>query len=317
MRNYLLSRVGQIALTLLVVSLLVFVLCQVLPGNLAQTILGPHATADQVAILNHKLGADQPLWTRFFSWLKGFVTGDWGQSQLLQEPVFGLIMGRLGDSLLLAAVAFVTIVPISVIAGIAAGLKEAGPLDRFVSIGGVSLTVIPEFVSGVVLLSIFAIGLHWLPVTAVAPPGSSFGVRLEYLILPAIPLAFVLFGYIARMARAGTIDVLAQPYYRTAILKGLPRRRIVVSHVTRNALPPTVAVIAGQVTYLVGGLIVVEALFNYPGIGKLLLDSATGHDITVVQAATLTLGLIIMLANLLADVLFAVLVPRIRLGGSR
>jgi peptide/nickel transport system permease protein len=177
------------------------------------------------------------------------------------------------------------------------------------------MTVIPEFVSGVVLLYVFAVWLKWLPVTAMPPDGAPFVDRFYYLILPAIPLMFLELGYIARMARVGTVQVLAMPYIRTAVLKGLPRRRVVFGHVLRNAMVPTVTVIGSQVGWLIGGLVVIETLFVYPGIGKLMVDAAQTHDVVMLEASVLMVAVIYMFANLIADIVVALLNPRIRMGG--
>jgi len=175
--------------------------------------------------------------------------------------------------------------------------------------------VIPEFVSGVVLLYVFAVWLKWLPVVGMPPDGSPFYDRFYYLILPAIPLMFLELGYIARMARVGTVQVLAMPYIRTAVLKGLPRRRVIFGHVLRNAMVPTVTVIGSQVGWLIGGLAVIETLFVYPGIGKLMVDAALSHDVPMLEASVLMVAIVYMLANLLADIVVALLNPRIRMGG--
>jgi peptide/nickel transport system permease protein len=172
---------------------------------------------------------------------------------------------------------------------------------------------VPEFVSGVVLIVVFAIGLKWLPVTATAPAGSSFPVQLKYLILPAIPLVVILFGYIMRMTRAGTIESLDSDYVRTATLKGLPRSVVVRRHVLRNSLLPTITVIATQIGYLIGGLVVVEVLFNYPGLGRLIFTAANDKDFPMLEAGVLCIGIVFLLATLVADVLYTVLNPRIRL----
>jgi peptide/nickel transport system permease protein len=177
------------------------------------------------------------------------------------------------------------------------------------------MTVIPEFVSGVILLYVFAVWLKWLPVTAMPPDGSPFIHRFYYLILPAIPLMFLELGYIARMARVGTVQVLAMPYIRTAVLKGLPRRRVVFGHVLRNAMVPTVTVIGSQVGWLIGGLVVIETLFVYPGIGKVMVDAAQTHDVVMLEASVLVVAVIYMVANLVADIVVALLNPRIRMGG--
>jgi peptide/nickel transport system permease protein len=301
--------------TLLAVSVLVFGLSEILPGDVGRTILGPYATPEQVKLLDHQLGADRPLVQRYVTWLEHFVTGNWGTSQVLQEDVFSLVMGRLGNSLLLAAIALIIIVPTSIILGVVAGVRQDGIVDRTITVVTLSLTVIPEFVSGAILLVLLAVAVHVFPVTAAAPPGASFGTRIYYLILPSIPLMFIELGYIARMARAGTVEALAMPYVRTAILKGLPKSRVILRHVLRNAMVPTVTVIGAQVGWLVGGLVVVETLFSYPGLGSLMVQAAIGHDVLVLEASVMVFAFLYMLSNLTADVAVAALSPRARGGG--
>jgi peptide/nickel transport system permease protein len=301
--------------TLILASILIFALAEVLPGDVGRSILGPYATQEQVEILNQQLGADKPLYERYLTWAGNFVTGDWGESLLLRVPVLPTVMKALGNSLVLAAFALIIIVPTSILLGVWAGLRRDSLLDRTITISTLSMTVIPEFVSGVVLLYVFAVWLKWLPVTAMPPDGSPFYERLYYLILPAIPLMFLELGYIARMARVGTVQVLAMPYIRTAVLKGLPRRRVVFGHVLRNAMVPTVTVIGSQVGWLIGGLVVIETLFVYPGIGKLMVDAAQTHDLPMLEASVLMVAIIYMVANLVADIVVALLNPRIRRGG--
>ena len=301
--------------TLILASILIFALAEVLPGDVGRSILGLYASEADVAALNHQLGADRPLYERYASWAGSFVTGDWGESPILKIPVRPMVMKALGNSLMLAGFALVLIVPISIVLGVFSGLRRDSCLDRTITVSTLSMTVIPEFVSGVVLLYIFAVWLKWLPVSALPPDGSPFYDRLYYLILPAIPLMFLELGYIARMARVGTVQVLAMPYIRTAVLKGLPRRRVIFGHVLRNAMVPTVTVIGSQVGWLIGGLVVVETLFVYPGIGKLMVDAAQTHDVPLLEASVLMVAVIYMLANLIADIVVALLNPRIRRGG--
>jgi peptide/nickel transport system permease protein len=302
--------------TLILVSILIFALAEVfVPGSVGRSILGPYATQEQVELLNEKLGADKPVVVRYLTWAGGFVTGDWGESALLEVPVRPLVMDAFWNSLLLAGFALVLIVPTSIALGVFAGLRRDSVLDRTITVSSLSMTVIPEFVSGVVLLYVFAVWLKWLPVTALPPDGAPFYERLYYLILPAIPLMFLELGYIARMARVGTVQVLSMPYVRTAVLKGVPRSRVVFGHVLRNALVPTVTVIGSQVGWLLGGLVVVEKLFNYPGIGRLMVESALAHDIPLLEASVLLVAVVYMVANLIADIVVALLNPRIRMGG--
>ncbi len=312
MTRFLLRRLGLMLLTLALVSVIVFALAEIIPGDVARTILGRFATEERVEALNRELGYDRPLPVRYADWIGGFLIGDWGDSVVLRTPVHPLVLERLGNSLQLAAVALVIIVPLSIAFGVLAGLKEGGIFDRATSVVGLSLLAIPEFVSGVILLVLFAVALDWFPVTAQIPPGAGPFERLHRLFLPAIPLMFVLFGYIARMARAGTIGTLQSQYVRTAVLKGLPWRHVVVSHVLRNSLLPTITVVGAQIGWLVGGLVVVETLFSYPGIGQLMLGAAKSHDIPLLEATVLVVGLIYMVAILATDVAYGLLNPRIR-----
>jgi peptide/nickel transport system permease protein len=301
--------------TLILASMLIFALAEVLPGDVGRSILGPYATQEQVAILNQKLGADKPIYERYVVWAGHFVTGKWGESPVTSVPIASTVIKALGNSMLLAGFALIIIVPLSILVGVFAGLRRDSFIDRTITISSLSMTVIPEFVSGVILIWLFAVQLKWLPVTATAPDGSNIFERLYYLILPAIPLMFLELGYIARMARVGTVQVLASPYIRTAVLKGLPRRRVIFGHVLRNAMVPTVTVIGSQIGWLIGGLVVIEFLFVYPGIGQLMLTSAQTHDVPMLEASVLMVAVIYMIANLIADIVVALLNPRIRKGG--
>jgi peptide/nickel transport system permease protein len=301
--------------TLILASILIFALAEVLPGNVGRSILGQYASEADVAALNHKLGADRPLVVRYVAWSGGFLTGDWGESPVLKVPVRPYVLSALWNSLILAGFALILIVPTSIALGVFSGLRRDSILDRVITVSSLSMTVIPEFVSGVVLLYVFAVWLKWLPVTALPPDNAPFYERLYYLILPAIPLMFLELGYIARMARVGTVQVLSMPYIRTAVLKGVPRSRVVFGHVLRNAMVPTVTVIGSQVGWLIGGLVVVETLFSYPGIGRVMVDSALNHDVPVLEASVLMVAVVYMFANLIADIVVALLNPRIRKGG--
>ena len=312
MPQYVLKRLGLALLTLVLLSLIIFFAGSVLPGNPGREILGPFASETAVVALNHKLGVDRPLITQYWSWVSGLLHGDLGTSTQFNLPVSSLLLPALGRSLKLALVAFVIVVPLSILGGVLAALYRGRFVDRSISVTGLSLTSVPEFVSGVVLIVIFAIGLKWLPVSANPPPGTSPLGQLHYLILPAIPLVFVLFGYIARMARAGTIEALDSDYVRTAVLKGLPRSVVIRRHVLRNSLLPTITVIATQTGYLIGGLVVVETLFNYPGIGRLIVTAADNKDFPMLEAGVLVIGIVYLGATLIADVLYTVLNPRIR-----
>jgi peptide/nickel transport system permease protein len=285
---------------------------QVLPGDVARRILGRDASPEAVAALNEELGTDRSVFAQYWDWISSFVRGDLGTSYTLRVPVSDLIFDALANSFKLAAVAFVIVVPLAILGGIFAALREGRFADRFITIAGLSATVVPEFVSSILLILIVGLWLELLPITAAWPPDADPLTQLKYLILPSLPLVFVLFGYIARMARAGTIEALDADYTRTAVLKGLPQRTVIRRHVLRNALLPTIAVVATQTGYLIGGLVVIEVIFNYQGIGRLLFDAARAKDFPMLQSAVLVVGIVYLVATLLADVAYSVLNPRIR-----
>jgi peptide/nickel transport system permease protein len=312
MGRFIAKRLGLSLVTLFLVSVIVFAISDVLPGDVGRSILGRSATDAQVAQLDHDLGYDKPLPQRYWKLVSGYATGDWGTSPVLNVEVRPLVLRRFGNSLILAAFAFALIVPFSIFMGVLAALHNGRWQDRAISVTGLSLIALPEFVSGVILLVVFAVELGWFPSSSAVPTANPVD-WVRQLLLPSIPLMCVLFGYIARMARAGTVDVLRADYTRTATLKGLPRRTVVGRHVLRNSLLPTISVVSVQIGYLVGGLVVVETLFAYPGIGSLAYDSVQANDITVIEAIVLFTAVLYMLSNLLADILYAALNPRIRL----
>jgi peptide/nickel transport system permease protein len=314
--TYILRRLGLALITLWLLSVIVFFAGQVLPGDPGRAILGPLAAQSAVHALDTQLGVDRPLLTQYWSWITGLLHGDMGISYQFRTPVAPFIGAALVNSVKLAALAFVIVVPLSITSGVVAALRVGRTTDRAISVTGLSAATLPEFVSGIVLIVIFAVELKWLPVSASAGAGASALSQLDHLILPAIPLVLVLFGYIARMARAGTIEALDSDYARTATLKGLKRSVVIRRHILRNSLLPTITVIATQTGYLVGGLVVVETLFNYQGIGKLIFTAATGKDFPMLEAGVLTIGVVYMVATLIADVLYTVLNPRLRVGGA-
>ena len=311
---FLLRRLGLMVLTLWILTLIVFFAGQVLPGDPGRAILGNLASQSSVQVLDHQLGVDRPLLVRYFSWLGGLLHGNLGISYEYRTAVGPFVRAAMLNSLKLAALAFVIVVPLGILGGVVAALFAGRWPDRIISVGGLSLATVPEFVSGIVLVVIFGVELKVLPVSASAGAGASAGSQFRHLILPAIPLVFVLFGYIARMTRAGTIEALNSDYTRTAILKGLPRSVVIRRHVLRNSLLPTITVIATQTGYLIGGLVVVETLFNYQGIGNLIYKAAQSKDFPMLQSGVLVIGLVYVLATLAADLLLMWLNPRLRTG---
>ncbi len=303
-------------LTLWLLSVIVFFASHVLPGNVGRAMLGPFADARAVEQLNHELGTDRPLLAQYVDWLSGFVVGDMGDSFAMRRPVAPFVMDALGNSLRLALMALVIVVPLGILGGVVAALNVGRPVDRIITVGGLSAAVVPEFISGIVLIVVFGVWLQWLPLSASWPAGAGFFEQVYHLLLPSIPLVLVLFGYIARMTRAGMVEALDSDYMRTAMLKGLRRPVAIRRHALRNALLPTISVVATQTVYLLGGLVAIEVLFHYRGIGSLMFTAAGKKDFPMLQAAVLMVGAIFTLVSLAADVFYAWLNPRIRLGGS-
>jgi peptide/nickel transport system permease protein len=317
MTRFILKRIGLGLITLWLLSVLVFFMANVLPGNVARRVLGPFASPEAVAQLNHQLGTDKPLITQYLNQMKGYLQGDMGTSVSTRQPISDVLWPALGHSAKLALLAFIIVVPLSIFGGVVAALHEGSVRDRIITVGGLSATAVPDFVWAVVLLIVFSLGLGIFPSTAAWPDGSGIFTQIHYLLLPSICLVFVLFGYIARMARAGTIEALDADYTRTAVIKGLPQRTVLRRHVLRNSLLPTIAVIATQVGYLMGGLVVIELIFNYQGIGQMIFRAATQKDFPALEAAVLVVGVVFLLATLVADILYSILNPRVRLGAEQ
>lgn len=312
MTAFILRRLGFLAITLLVTSLIIFIATQILPGDVARMVLGRFATEEALANLREQMGLNRPLVVQYLAWLADFARGDWGVSLSTGSPVMELVFARLRNSAMLAAVAFAMYVPLGILLGLLAALRRNTAADQIISLGSLSFIGLPEFVTGVILITIFAIELKWLPASSAIDPGATFAQALPYLILPAVTVSLVSLAYVTRMTRSGTIEVLATDYVRTAYLKGLRPRQVLFGHVLRNALLPTVTVVAIGVGWLIGGLIVTESLFSYPGLGRLLLFAIQRMDLPLMQATTLFLVAIFCLSNLAADVLYAYLNPRIR-----
>jgi peptide/nickel transport system permease protein len=312
MGRFLLTRLGLAVITLFLLSVFVFLGANLLPGNVARRKLGNLADQSAVDQLNHQLGTDKPILVQYWNWITGLLHGDLGTSLSYQLPVSQLIGPALTNSVKLAAFAFVMVVPLAIVGGVVAAMKRDRLTDRIITVGGLSLAVVPEFVTGIMLILVFGLWLGLFPVSANAPDGSDILTQLKYLFLPALTLVIVLFGYISRITRAGTIEALDADYTRTAMLKGLPRRTVVRRHVLRNSLLPTIAVIATQTGYLIGGLVVIETLFNYPGMGRLIFTAANDKDFPLLAASVLIVGIVFLVATLLADIAYSLLNPRIR-----
>lgn len=306
------QRLIQVPLVLLVVSILVFWLIEVVPGDPGRNALGQYATPEQVQAWNESHGLTGPLVGRYFSWLLGFLTGDWGTSLIYGTPVRELVLGRLGSSLFLGAVAFVILVPIAFVLGAIQARREGSRTDRALTIGLMSLASVPEFVVGVLLLIVFSLWLKWFPIQSAISLDGPPGEVLRALVLPAATLALGYVSVLARMTRTGVLDTLDSQYYRTAVIKGLHGPRLAVGHVARNALIPTVSLLGIYVGSLLGGSAIVETLFGYPGLGALLVTATVEKDIFLLESGVMVTGVVALLALLVTDIALVLIDPRVR-----
>jgi peptide/nickel transport system permease protein len=313
MTRWLLRRLVLSLITLWLLATLVFIITNILPNDIGRTILGPFAPQESVDALNEKLGTNDPLIEQYLRAMKSLVTLDWGVSFQNGKPVMPQVIAAIGRSAVLAAYALVLTIPVAIVAGLYAGRHRDQKSDRSIVLAGLTFSSIPEFVVGTFLVVVVGVQLGLLPVLA-TPPAKAGPLEVAYyLLMPALAMAIVYFGYIARMTRAGTIDVLESDYIRTATMKGLTTQQTIRRHVLRNALVPTVAVIGVQIGYLFGGIIGVEKIFNYNGMGQMMLFAAQRKDIPVLTAGVIVIGIVYMVATLVADLIIAWMNPRVRL----
>ncbi len=315
---FILRRLVGAAAALLAASVLIFTAVEVLPGNAASAVLGRNASPAAVRILSRQMGLDRPASTRYAHWLKGFVHGDLGDSAVAiaqgtnHAPIWHLISGPLKNSAILAAIAALLMIPLSVGLGALAAVRAGRPTDHLISLGSLAAVSMPEFVVGSLLVAVFFVGLHLLPPVAIVPPGGDPLSHPKQLVLPVVTLLFASMAAGIRMVRAGTFEVLQTEYVQTARLNGLPERRVIMRYALRNALAPSVQVLAQNLQYLVGGVIVVEAVFAYPGIGSQLVNAVQNRDVTVVQSVAMLIAVVYVLINLVADLIVMLLVPKLR-----
>jgi peptide/nickel transport system permease protein len=311
---FLLRRIGFIVITLILTSIIIFSITQLLPGDVARVILGQFATERAIENLREELGLNRPLYVQYFDWAGGFVRGDWGNSLVSRTPIRPIVMQRLGNSAMLAGLALLIYVPLGIILGVIAALKKDKLPDQLITGISMAFVGLPEFVTGLLLITFLAIGLEWFPANSSINPESTFREAFPYLVLPAITVSLTGLGYIARMTRSGTIDVLKTDYIRAADLKGLPAGQVLFKHVLRNSLLPTVTIVAMGIGWLLAGLIVTEAVFGYPGLGRLIVYSIQRQDLPLLQACSMVIVVIYSISNLAADIIYGLLNPRIRVG---
>jgi len=298
-------------LTMLVVSFLVFTLNEFSPGAVARKVLGAYATQEQVDILTKEMGLDRPLLVRYAAYVTAVAHGDLGHSQRFKAPVREVIVKHLANTATLAAIAFACIVPLSMLLGIVAGMHESSALDRAILLFSTVVASIPEFALGVFLASIFVVWLGWLPGTATLVAGGGWSLSAQ-MVLPVAVIVLFDSGYVVSMIRASMVEVMQRPYIRTAVLKGMSFRAVIMRHALRNAMINPVTVIMLQINYLISGVVVVETVFAYPGFGRMILEAALFKDIALIEAGALVAVFLAVLTNVLGDLAYMVLDPRIR-----
>ncbi|WP_347907537.1 ABC transporter permease [Pseudomonas grandcourensis] len=299
-------------LTLLALSAVVFASTQILPGDVASAVLGRDATEEALRAFRQTLGLDQPALLRYFSWLSNALHGDFGLSLANGAPIIDQIRFRLENTLLLAAVAAIISIPLAVVLGIVSAIKSQGRVGSFLNIGALAAISIPEFLFGYLLILVFSTQLGWFSAISMVLPDMDLTQRLSVVILPAFTLAPMVWAYTMRMTRTAVLSVMSQPYIEMAILKGEPRSSIVLRQALPNAMAPLISVVALNLAYLIVGVIVVETIFVYPGIGQYMVDAVGKRDIPTVQACGLIFGATYVLINLLADLLVIITNPRLR-----
>jgi peptide/nickel transport system permease protein len=306
------QRIGLGVLLLLAVSVLIFAGTEILPGDVATAILGQTATPEAVANIRAELGLDRPVVVRYFDWLFGALQGDFGTSYSNRQDIATNIGRRLGNTLFLAAAAAIIAVPLAIVLGILAVRYRNTFFDRFISIATLATVSLPEFFAGYLLILLFAVELRWFPSTSTIRPSMNLGQQLYSIALPTLTLVLVVVGHMMRMTRAAILNVLSSAYIETAELKGISPSRIIWKHALPNALAPIVNVVALNLAYLVVGVVVVEVIFVYPGMGQYMVDHVSKRDVPVVQACGLVFAAVYIGLNIIADVAAVLANPRLR-----
>jgi peptide/nickel transport system permease protein len=303
---------------LLVASVLIFLGEQVLPGNAASVILGRNASPAAVRVLSHQMGLDQPLIDRYGNWLGGFVQGNLGNSSVAiaqgakSAPIWNLISSPLKNSAILAAITAILMIPLSLGLGVLAAVRARKPTDHLISLAALASISLPEFVTGSLLIAVFFVGLRLLPPVALVAPGADPLSDPKILVLPVLTLLCASLAAGIRMVRAGMFEVMQTEYVQSARLNGLAERRVLWRYALRNALAPSVQILAQNLQYLIGGIIVTETVFAYPGLGTQLVQAVQDRDVTVIQSVAMLIAIIYVVINLLADLTVLLLVPKLR-----
>lgn len=306
------QRLGIAALTLVIVSFAVFFATELLPGDVAEILLGQAATPQAVADLREAMGLNEPAISRFLGWMAGLATGDLGRSYVNDIEIAQLLSGRLANSLRLAAIVAVVCVPVALSLGIAAAMWRGSWLDRLVSVSTIAVISVPEFMVATLAVLVFAVWLGWLPALSYGVNVESWGAVLRAYAMPVITLSFVVSAQMIRMTRAAVIETINTPYVEMALLKGASRRRMVLRHALPNALGPIANAVALSLSYLVGGVIIVETIFNYPGVAKLMVDAVSTRDLPLIQSCAMIFCVSYLTLITLADMIAILSNPRLR-----
>jgi len=312
MLRFLGNRLAAMLVTMFVVSILVFVIAEVVPVDPARDALGRWAMEEAVANLREELGLNRPALVRYVDWIFGCLQGDFGISIHYRRPVRDLVVVRLKRSLILASLGFCFMIPLGLALGCLAGVAEGKLLDRIISLTSSVMVSAPAFVSGVFLIVIFSLWLGWLPGTSIPDPEANPFQAARKLILPILTLSLDEIAYLARLTRVTMAEVMRSDYIRTAVLKGIPRIEVIWRHALRNALIAPFTAIMLHINWLIGGVVIVEVLFSYPGLGSLVLDAAMRNDVTLLEGATLVITFVAVASQVVADIGCFFLNPRIR-----
>ena len=316
--RFLARRILGAVLALFAASIVIFAGTVLLPGDAAGVVLGKNATPEKVAKLNHQMHFDRPAYRLYTSWLEGFVQGDLGDSAVgivqgeKSAPIWPLISNAVKNSVILAAIAALLMIPLSLGLGAIAAVYAGKPVDHVISVASLAAIALPEFVIGSLLVGVFFVWLDVLPPVAIIPPGQSPLSDPTKLILPVATLLLASLAAGIRMVRAGMVEALQTEYVQTARLNGLAEKRVLMRYAMRNALAPSVQVLAQNLQWLIGGIIITESVFAYPGIGSLLVTAVGNRDVTVVQSVAMMIAVVYVMLNLLADLIVLLLVPKLR-----
>jgi peptide/nickel transport system permease protein len=314
MLAYILRRVVYILFTLALISVIVFAITQILPGNVAKMILDQYATPDSLRALEAKLGLNDPYHVQYWRWASRFLRGDLSNSLIMDQPIGPILWPALGRSAILALFSIVAVTVLGLGLGIVAAVRHNRPVDHAVSVFTFLGISVPEFFWGIVLMLLFAGYFRWLPAAGYVPLADGFWPWLSHLLIPVATLTFTLLAHVSRLTRSSVLEELQSSYVRTARAKGLPERVILVRHALRNGLLPSITVLALDVGWLIGGIVVVETIFAFPGVGRLLMFAIQRRDLPLLQVTILIVTSVYCLANLAADLLYAYVNPRIRYG---